>query len=187
MTRRDQEVPARTLVALVAAGVFLFGCAPPEAPFTMHADGIGPLQLGRGYEATVAAARATAPETAFAGLGCNGLDEVRYSGELDGLPVSAMGMAVEGVIVEIEVSLDSPLQAPGEDACVALRDDFAAPFIRHYGSLEAGRTERKPVSREHLADTGPVVVVARWFPTGNSCYVSAHYGLGASLGAPAAW
>jgi hypothetical protein len=71
---------------------------------------------------------------------------------------------------------------------VALRDEFAAPFEAQFGAVDKRWEERKPVSREHLALTGPVVLVARWFPTGSSCYVSAHYGYGASLNAEsAAW
>lgn len=153
----------------------------------MRPDGIGPLQLGREYEATVAATLAAAPDTGFAGLGCNGLDEVRFSTELAGLPVSPMGMAVDGRIAEIEVTLDDPLQAPGEEACIALRDRFGAPFVAHYGPPGPPRTVRKPVSREHLVEIGPVVLLARWFPTGNSCYVSAHYGYQATADVPGAW
>lgn len=153
----------------------------------MGPDGIGPLRLDRDYQETVAATMAAAPATAFAGLGCNGLDEVRFSARLADLPVSAMGMAVGGRIAEIEVALDAPLQAPSEADCIALRDRFGAPFMAHYGPPAGARTEHKPVSREHLVETGPVVLVARWFPTGNSCYVSAHYGYQATAGVPGAW
>lgn len=178
----------RTLVALGAASVLLCACGPaPEALLAMRPDGIGPLQLGRDYEDAVAATLAAAPDTGFAGLGCNGLDEVRFSAELGGLPVSPMAMAVAGRIAEIEVTLDAPLQAADEAACIALRDRFGAPFVAQYGPPGEARTVRKPVSREHLVATGPVVLLARWFPTGNSCYVSAHYGYQATVGVPGAW
>lgn len=177
----------QTLVAVLAAGVFLFGCSPrQEDPLRLLGDGIGPLQLGRDYEETADAARRQAPGSAFAGLGCGGLDEVRYSGELGGFPVSAMAMAEDGVIVEIEVTLDAPTQTRDEAACVQLRDRFAEPFLDRFGPVAERWELRKPVSREHLARTGPVVVVARWFRTGGSCYVSAHYGYG-TASKTAAW
>jgi len=171
----------KTLVASLAAGVFLLGCAPSgEDPLLLRENGIGPLQLGKSYQKTVAAARQAAPETVFAGLGCGGLDEVRYSGEFEGLPVSAMAMAEEGAIVEIELTVDAPTQTAGEAACIALRDRFARPFVTRFGAVDERWVLRKPVSREHLARIGPVVMVARWFRTGGSCYVSAHYGYGAA-------
>jgi len=174
--QRDRAVPLRTLVAVVAASVFHIGCLPGVGdPLELKSDGIGPLQLGRDYEETAKAALRAVPETAFAGLGCNGLDEVRYSGEFAGFPVSAMGMADRGVIIEVELSVDSPIQATDETACLALRERFARPFIERFGPLTERWEERKPVSREHMARTGPVVLVARWFPTGGSCYVSALY------------
>jgi len=181
MTRRGNPRARQTLVALLAAGVFLVGCAPPgEDPLLLREDGIGPLQLGRGYQETVAATRQAAPETAFAGLGCGGLDEVRYSGEFAGFPVSAMAMAEQGAIVETELALDAPTQASGEAACVELRDRFARPFVTRFGGVDKHWVLRKPVSHEHLARIGPVVVAARWFRTGGSCDVSAHYGYGAA-------
>lgn len=164
---------------MLAAGVFLFGCSPrQDDPLRLLEDGIGPLQLGRAYEKTAATARQEAPETAFSGLGCGGLDEVRFSGELAGLPVSAMAMAEDAVIVEIELTLDAPTQTRNEAACLELRDRFAEPFVVRFGPVGERWELRKPVSREHLARTGPVVVVARWFRTGQSCYVSAHYAYG---------
>lgn len=176
MKLRDHGVPLWTLVALVAASVFHMGCAPEVAdPLELKHDGIGPLQLGRDYEETARAALKAAPATAFAGLGCNGLDEVRYSGELGGFPVSAMGMADQGVIIEVELSMDSPIRASDEAACLSLRDRFGKPFVERFGAPTEQWEQRKPVSREHMARTGPVVLVARWFPTGGSCYVSALY------------
>lgn len=178
-----------TLAALLAASVFSMARTPDRAdPLSISADGIGPLVLGRAYADAAAAARGVAPDSAIAGIGCGGLDEVRYSGTLDGHPVSAMAMADRGSLIEIELGLDTPTRADSEAACVALRDEFSAPFVARFGALGAHREERKPVSREHIARTGPVVLVARWFPTGGSCYVTAHYGHGASLSAEsAAW
>ena len=189
MTHPARRGHLATLAILGVASVVLSGCGrPAEDPWLIGTEGIGPLQLGRDYAAAVTAARNAAPDTAFAGLGCNGLDEVRYSGMLGQLPVSAMGMADQGRLVEIEVTLDAPVQAPTEAACVALRDEFARPFIDRFGPISQAWEERKPLSREHLASTGPVLLVARWFSTGNSCYVSAHYGYGASLSSTeAAW
>lgn len=187
MTPSATRPGRRTLVAVLAAGVFLFGCpARHEDPLRLLDDGIGPLQLGRDYQETAAAARQQAPESAFAGLGCGGLDEVRYSGELGGFPVSPMAMAENGAIVEIEITLDAPTQSRDEAACVELMDRFAEPFLERFGPFEERWELRKPVSREHLARTGPVVVAARWFRTGQSCYVSAHYGYGAAS-KTAAW
>lgn len=169
-------VPFRTLVAMVAASVFHIGCSPGAGdPLAVRPDGIGPLQLGRDYDATAQAAMKAAPETAFAGLGCNGLDEVRYSGRFAGFPVSAMGMADQGVIIEVEMSVDSPIQAADDAACLALRERFGEPFVERFGPSTERWEERKPVSRELMARSGPVVLVARWFPTGSSCYVSALY------------
>ena len=178
-----------TLVALLAASVFSLARTPDApGPLAISAQGIGPLQLGRPYDEAAGLALRVAPDNALAGLGCGGLDEVRYSGELEGRPVSAMAMADQGKLIEIELSLDAPLQADSEAACVALRDEFATPFVARFGPVEKRWEERKPVSREHLVATGPVVLVARWFPTGGSCYISAHYGYGASLSAAdAAW
>lgn len=150
--------------------------------------GIGPLLIGRPYQEAADLALRIAPDNALAGLGCGGLDEVRYSSRLDGRPVSAMAMADQGRLIEIELTLDAPLQASNETACVALRDAFAVPFVARFGPIEKRWKQRKPVSHEHLVATGPVVLVARWFSSGKSCYVSAHYGYGASLQAEgAAW
>ncbi|NGX16503.1 hypothetical protein [Wenzhouxiangella sp. XN24] len=142
----------------------------------INADGIGPLALGADYATAVAAAQRAAPDSAFAGPGCGGLDEVRFSGVLGTLPVSAMGMAEDERLVEIELGLDAPLQAEDQAACLALRDRFAETFVARFGSATEHWEIRKPVSREFMARTGPVVLVARWFSTGRSCYVSAVYG-----------
>lgn len=177
MTRGAGRVHAGTLVAVVAASVFAGACARPgEGPFAIHDDGIGPLLIGRDYDDAVNAARAAAPESVLAGPGCGGLDEVRYQGRVGEFPVSLMAMAEDAVLVEIELGLDNPLTAPDETECTALRDRFAAPFVARFGQPSRHWEIDKPVSREHLLGAGPVVVVARWFPTGRSCYISAHYG-----------
>lgn len=177
MTLWTSRVPAVTLAAIVAASVFVGACARPDAdPLTLHDDGIGPLVLARDYEDAVAAARRAAPESVLAGPGCGELDEVRYSGRMGEFPVSLMAMADGGVLVEVELGLDSPLTAPDEAACIALRDRFGAPFVARFGQPSAHWELDKPVSHEHLLRAGPVVVVARWFATGRSCYISAHYG-----------
>jgi len=178
MTLRTWLGCSGALVALLATGaLFSAQGGPGVEPLALEPDGIGPLRLGRGYDDAVAAARVSAPESAFAGLGCNGLDEVRYSGRIAALPVSAMAMARDGAIAEVELTLDAPLQASDENACIALRDEFAAPFFSRFGAATESWTEQKPVSREHMLQVGPVQLVARWFQTGRTCYVSAHYGI----------
>lgn len=177
MTLRPFRVPAVTLAAIVAASVFVGACARPAAdPLALHDDGIGPLVLGRDYGEAVAAAGRVAPDSMLAGPGCGELDEVRYNGHMGEFPVSLMAMADEGVLVEVELGLDAPLTAPDEAACLAMRDRFAEPFVARFGQPAALWELDKPVSREHRVRTGPVVVVARWFPTGRSCYISVHYG-----------
>jgi hypothetical protein len=167
------------LAAGVAAGAFSAVQGPVRVdPVLLAPDGVGPLRLGHDYEAAAAAARRAAPESAFAGIGCGGLDEVRYSTRLGELPVSVMGMAEAGALVEVELMLDAPTRAADESACLALRDELAAPFFARFGAVGPEWTVEKPVSTEHLQRVGPAVLVARWFPTGQSCYVSALYGSG---------
>jgi len=177
MIPRQYALLAGALVALAAAGALFERSLEPDAePMAIRGDGIGPLVLGGDYATAVAAAQRVAPQSTFAGLGCGGLDEVRFSGVLGELPVSAMGMADDDRLVEIELGLDAPLQAADQAACLALRDRFAEAFIERFGSATEHWEVRKPVSREFMARTGPVVLVARWFSTGRSCYVSAVYG-----------
>lgn len=181
MTLRGSRVPAGALAAVMAASVFIGACAQPDAgPLVLRDDGIGPLTLGRNYEDAVEAARRVAPDSILAGPGCGELDEVRYTGRMGEFPVSLMAMADDGGLVEIELGLDAPLTAPDEAACIALRNRFAEPFVDRFGQPTAHWALDKPVSREHMVRTGPVVVVARWFATGRSCYVSAHYASRAS-------
>lgn len=176
MSRWRWSVPAGALVAMLATGALSLGSAKPAIdPVLLADDGIGPVLLGREYLAVAADARLAAPESAFAGPGCGGFDEVRYSGQLAALPVSVMGMADGGVIKEVELTLDAPLRTPDERSCVALRDELAAPFVERFGPPGPARTDDKPVSREHSLPVGPVVVLARWFDTGRSCYITAIY------------
>lgn len=179
MTTRASLVPLGALAAALAASVFYVDRHPGASDaLALHGEGIGPLTLGRDYVDAVEQAIRLAPDTAWAGLGCGGLDEVRVGGRISGFPASVMAMADGNRLVEIEASLDSPLQAEDESACLALRDRFATGFVAQFGPLDESIVIPKPVSREHHAGTGPVVVVARWFPTGRSCYVSARYGSG---------
>jgi len=145
-------------------------------PVAVAAQGIGPLRLGDDYPAAAVAARRVAPDSAFAGVGCNGLDEVRYSAHRGESPVSVMAMAEGGTLVEIELMLDAPNRVADEAACLALREDFARPFLDRFGAAGDSWTVTKPVSTEHRQRVGPVVLEARWFPMGRSCYVSARYG-----------
>lgn len=165
------------LAVVLAASAFGGACARPEpSAVALGEHGIGPLLLDRSYDDAVAAARRLAPDSLLAGPGCGGLDEIRYSGHMAEFPVSLMAMARNDRLVEVELGLDAPLTAANEAACLGLRDRFAAPFVDRFGAASGHWTIDKPVSREHLLGVGPVVVVARWFVTGNSCYVSARYG-----------
>lgn len=166
------------LVAATAAGTWLLKSGPAvEEPLALSEQGIGPLLLGRGFEQAQRGVFQTAPETAFSGIGCAGLDELRYDGWLGEHPVGVMAMADQGRIREVEATLYSPATAEDKQACVALRDRFAAPFVERFGPYSSRWQASKPVSEEMLARTGPVVIVARWFAMGGSCYVSAHYGV----------
>lgn len=180
------------LVAVTAAGLaVVYPSFRVEPPAALHENGIGPLIVDRDFSTAERHAFRTAPESAFSGTGCAGLDEIRYDSELDSWPVSIMAMADHGRIREVEATLYSPTQAENKQACLSLRNDFARPFIERFGTFEQTWEVGKPVSQELLARTGPVVVAARWFAMGRSCYVSAHYGvleggsvrLGASLAA----
>ncbi|MFU8895373.1 MAG: hypothetical protein ACNA8J_03205 [Gammaproteobacteria bacterium] len=177
MTLRTLLVLTGTLAAVLAASVFFMARSHGRVdPMLLHTDGVGLLRLGQDYQESATAAARLAPDTAFAGLGCGGLDEIRYSGHLAQLPVTVMAMAEDGHLIEIEASVDAPLQTVDEAACLALRDQFAAVFLARFGTPSATWTVAKPVSREHMLRSGPVVIVARWFRTGGSCYISAHYG-----------
>ncbi|MFP4207344.1 MAG: hypothetical protein ACLFSC_01720 [Wenzhouxiangella sp.] len=166
------------LAAVGAAGsLVLQSVRSAEAPLALSERGIGPLLVDRDFRRAERAAFRSAPETAFSGVGCAGLDEIRYDGRLEGRPVAVMAMADEGRIREVEAMLYSPAEADDRDACIALRDDFAQPFLARFGPYETHWEVNKPVSQEMLAKTGPVILAARWFAMGRSCYVSAHYGV----------
>ncbi|TVS09921.1 MAG: hypothetical protein EA419_11940 [Wenzhouxiangella sp.] len=166
------------LAAVAAAGaVFVTGHPAPSDPMALSESGIGPLRVGDDFSRAERLAFRVAPETAFSGIGCAGLDEIRYDGQLGSHPVGIMAMADQGRIQEIEATLYSPVQVDSKDDCRALRDRFAEPFVERFGPFEDSWEISKPVSRELLARTGPVTVLARWFATGGSCYVSAHYGV----------
>ncbi|MEE4639200.1 MAG: hypothetical protein V2J42_10735 [Wenzhouxiangella sp.] len=166
------------LLVVAATGTLLLQWEPePEEPLALSDRGIGPLLLDRSFDQAERRAFRAAPETAFSGLGCAGLDEIRYDGWLDGRPVSVMAMADQGRIREVEAMLYRPAQAEDRKACIALRNDFAQPFLDRFGPFEQSWEINKPVSEELLARTGPVVIAARWFAMGRSCYVSAHYGV----------
>ena len=172
------------LAALAAASVpFLNQRAGLSDPVALSEDGIGPLRLGAEFATAERRTFRVAPETAFSGIGCAGLDEIRYDGKLGPHPVGIMAMANQGRIQEIEATLYSPVQVNSKSACQALRDQFAEPFIDRFGEYEQTWEVRKPVSRELLAQTGPVILQARWFPAGGSCYVSAHFGVANDSGA----
>jgi hypothetical protein len=176
VTQRTGLVLLVTLAVLMAAGVFFhqrYGAAPD--PFALEIDGIGPLRLGTDYEVAELAARDMAPGAVLAGAGCGGRDEISYSGKLAGLPVTVMGMADEGVITEVELTLDNVRRAENEMACLNEREPLRRLFAERFESEEESWVVRKPVSSEHMVRVGPAVVVARWFSTGRSCYVSAVY------------
>lgn len=166
------------LAVATAAGALALGSyLRDEPPVALHEGGIGPLIIDRDFEKARQAAFRAAPDTAFSGIGCAGLDEIRYDGELDGRPIGVMAMAENGQIREVEAMLYSPSVTQDRDACLALRNAFAQPFIERFGPFQQSWQVNKPVSQELLARTGPVVINARWFDMGRSCYVSAHYGV----------
>ncbi len=169
---------AGLLAAVTAAGsAFLVRQTASVDPLELTEEGIGPLRLGADFSQAERLAFRAAPATAFSGVGCAGLDEIRYDGQLGPHSVGIMAMADNGRIQEIEATLYSPVQTDSKDDCRALRDRFAKPFTDRFGPFEDSWEISKPVSRELLARTGPVTMLARWFATGGSCYVSAHYGV----------
>jgi hypothetical protein len=176
MTLRAWLVLIGTLAVALAASVLFFGRpGTPEDPLAIEVDGIGPLRLGANYEVSTIAARRAAPETAMAGAGCTGRDEITFSGRLGDLPVTVMAMADDGVITEIEMTLDAPRAAENEAACIAVRGRLAEYFVAQLGPPGGDRMIRKPVSSEHLLEVGPAILGARWFATGRSCYITASY------------
>jgi hypothetical protein len=177
VTRRTGLVLLLTLAALMAGGVFFhqrYGEAPD--PFALEIDGIGPLRLGTDYEVAKIAARHMAPGAVLAGVGCGGRDEISYSGTFAGLPVTVMAMADDGVITHVEMTLDDIRRAGNEAECLEQREQLRVHFMERFEAEVESWVVRKPVSSEHMVRIGPAVVVARWFATGGSCYISAVYG-----------
>lgn len=169
---------AGLLAAAAAAGGFwwqsgLLGMGPAG----LAADGIGPLRLDKDFRRAERLAFRLAPDTAFSGPGCSGLDEIRFEAQLGGFPVALMAMADDGRIREVEAGLITPGLGKTLADCLSLRDAFAAEFTRHFGAVEAKWQIDKPVSQEHWASSGPVFIQARWFRAGGSCNISAHFGL----------
>jgi len=177
MTRKGLAILSLLAAAMAAGALSVAPNLGTEPPAALHEEGIGPLTIDREFHKAKRDVFRTAPDTAFSGKGCAGLDELRYDSQLQAWPVGIMAMADNGRIREVEATLYSPTQAENMQACLALRNDFARPFIDRFGPFSQTWEVDKPVSQELLAQTGPVVVAARWFAMGRSCYVSAHYGV----------
>lgn len=169
---------AGLLAAVSAAGGLWWQSGlPGMGSAGLAADGIGPLRLGKDFQRAERLAFRVAPDTAFSGPGCSGLDEIRFETRLGDFRVVLMAMADGGRIREVEAGLVAPGPATSLDDCLSLRDDFAAEFARHFGDVEARWQVNKPVSQEHWIQSGPVFIQARWFHAGGSCNISAHFGL----------
>ncbi len=170
----------------MACGLLLLACGPlllqpqtagaAQDPLALGHDGVGPLTLGLRLEQAERLAMEAAPESVFSGIGCGGLNEIRYQGRIAELDVDVMAMGAQAHIDAVEVLLHHPHPVESRGACLVLRDRFAEAFTQRFGPLQSGRQVTRPVSQEIYAATGPVVIVARWFETGGSCYVSARYG-----------
>lgn len=139
-------------------------------------DGVGPIRLGRDFDDAERLAFRVARDSAFSGIGCNGLAEIRYHGTLGGHAVDVMAMTGSNHIETVEITLQQPTSTHSHDDCLLLRDRFAEPFLARFGAFDANWQVNKPVSKETLARTGPVLIEARWFHSGKDCYISARYG-----------
>lgn len=169
---------ASLLAAASAAGGFWWqSSVPGRESAGLAADGIGPLRLGKDFQRAERLAFRVAPDTAFSGPGCSGLDEIRFETSLGEFPVSLMAMADGGQIREVEAGLMAPRLTMSLADCLDLRDQFARVFTRYFGEVEENWQIDKPVSQEHWARSGPVFIQARWFRGGGSCNISAHFGL----------
>lgn len=169
---------ASLLAAATAAGGFWWQTSlPVTATAGLAEDGIGPLRLGKDFQRAERLAFRLAPETAFSGPGCSGLDEIRFETRLGDFPIALMAMADGGQIREVEAGLIAPASATSLEECLRLRDQFAGEFTRRFGAVEASWQVDKPVSQEHWTQSGPVLIQARWFRAGGSCSISAHFGL----------
>lgn len=153
-------------------------CSGPsgDAAGVLSEEGIGPLRVGLSFERAERLAARLAPPALYSGPGCAGLQEIRYDIRLGNAPVGLMAMGEDGRISEVEATLLAPTRAASQRACAELRDDFAQPFVARFGPYARAWQIDKPVSTELLARAGPVVVAARWFETGQTCYVSARFG-----------
>lgn len=174
------------LLACALSAGFLHKQVPEVsvAPMALRDDGVGPLLLGRDFLEAERLAFKVAAESAFSGIGCGGFAEIRYDGWVGEHFVAVMAMTGGDRIESVEVTLHETSRARSQEDCLRLRDGFAAPFLSRFGAFDSSWQVTKPVSRETLARTGPVLITARWFDAGNDCYVSAHYG--GRLGAPLA-
>ena len=162
---------------LLGAGLLIAGlwAGSATAAADLRDDGIGPLRLGERFDRAETKALRLGPGGLYAGPGCSGLREIRYDIRFGAVPVGVMAMGEHDIIQQVEATLHAPTRAADAEACMALRDDFAEPLVQRFWSYERQWQTAKPVSTEFLARTGPVVVVARWFDTGGSCYVSARF------------
>ncbi|MGY6555703.1 MAG: hypothetical protein ACXIUM_14390 [Wenzhouxiangella sp.] len=163
-------------VAAAASGIWWQNGLPGLAPAGLAADGIGPLRLDTDFRRAERLAFRLAPDSAFSGPGCSGLDEIRFDTLLGDFPVTLMAMAEDGRIREVEAGLMTPGLGHSLADCLSLRDAFAAEFTPYFGAVAAQWQINKPVSQEHWAQSGPVLIQARWFPAGGSCNISAHFG-----------
>lgn len=143
---------------------------------SLEEDGVGPMRLGQAFDEAERLAFRMAAESAFTGVGCAGLAEIRYEGRLGEHFVGIMAMTGGDRIETVEVTLRQPASVQTQAECISLRDRFAGPFISRYGAVDGSWQLHKPVSVESLARTGPVLIESRWFPTGGDCYISARYG-----------
>ena len=146
------------------------------AVMALRDDGVGPMRLGRDFDEAERLAFRMAGESAFTGVGCAGLAEIRYLGTLGEHPVGVMAMTGSDRLETIEITLQQPTAARTHDDCLMLRDRFAEPFLARCGAFDATWQVNKPVSSETLARTGPVLIEARWFHSGADCYISARFG-----------
>jgi len=174
---RISLVVSLLLACALAAAIFQWPPpAPSMSPMSVGEDGIGPLRLGRDFPEAEHLAFRAAPQSAFSGVGCAGFNEIRYDGWLGENFVGVMAMGNDDRIETVEVTLHQPTPARNQYECLLLRDRFAETFVSRLGPFESSGEVIKPVSRETLARTGPVLITARWFDTGSGCYVSARYG-----------
>ncbi len=149
----------------------------PLAPMALQDQGVGPFLLGGDFLEAERSAFRVAAESAFSGIGCGGFAEIRYDGWLGEHFVGVMAMSGDDRIESVEITLHETPRARNQEDCLRLRDGFAEPFLSRFGAFASSWQVTRPLSRETLARTGPVLITARWFDTGGDCYVSARYGV----------